>query len=160
MKNKDVFFGIAVIIFAIAFFNQTLRLPTEPAMFPRILLTMILISGVGMIARALWQQKKGTAEEENKSKMSLKEFGLNALLPAGILIVMVYLMRFLGFYLGSFLLFIVIFIMQDLIINKRFSLRGKEIFKLILSTVGVTVLLYIVFSILLRLPTPIGPLGF
>ncbi len=160
MKNKDVFFGIGVILLSCLFYSQVLTLPKGPAEFPRALLVLMLISGVGIVVRAIWRQRKGKDEEREEESVSLKEFVFNALIPSSILIVLCILMMFIGFYIGCFLLFILIFILQDVIIKGKFALKKKDVVKLLVSTLGVTVFLYLCFSVLLKLPVPMGPWGF
>ncbi|QQO09573.1 tripartite tricarboxylate transporter TctB family protein [Breznakiella homolactica] len=160
MKSKDVFFGIGIIVFVGIFYSQTVNLPPKAAEFPRVLLALMLIAAVGIIVRSLWRQKKGKAEEREEKSISFKEFVLIALIPSGILFAICALMTVIGFYLGCFLLFIVIYILQDVIIKGKFSLKRKDVITLLISTTAICVVFYVCFSVLLRLPVPIGPWGF
>lgn len=106
-----------------------------------------------MIIDAVVKLKKGT--EEGGSKMTKKGFIYQILLP-GLLMLGAYLvLRLFGFFVASFVLVIVLFFYQTYQsygtkINIRHFAKGVMV-----ATV-ITGLMYIVFSVLLGLPTPDG----
>ena len=83
-----------------------------------------------------------------------------ALLPGAYLIVMAVLVKPLGLYVVSFLTVLGICLLEDYI-GKRFkSITLKHILSVVLVSLLFTGVMYLMFHIVLKLPTPVGILGF
>ena len=155
-KDQDIGLGVIIILFASACLTQTMRLSEAVALFPKWLLWLMVASGVLIILRALLRLKKG---EEPYHRMTGKEFVLEAGLPGAILVLICCLLETLGFYICSFLILCAVSLLQKWVSTGSLKMPGKEWLKLLAFSLGMTALMYLCFSFLLSLPTPVGVLG-
>ncbi|WP_416147548.1 tripartite tricarboxylate transporter TctB family protein [Salipaludibacillus sp. HK11] len=150
---SNVIFGVVLIIFSIIAYIQTLDLPDRSALFPQIILYGMAITGVLMIIDALIKRKK--QKEENESTLTKNTFIFHIVIPGAILLTAYGLLSQLGFYITSFLLIMVLFFYQTYR-SYEAKLTVRHFLKGLLVATIVTVLMYVVFTVLLSLPTPSG----
>ncbi|MBQ9196425.1 MAG: tripartite tricarboxylate transporter TctB family protein [Clostridia bacterium] len=156
IQYADAFFGAGVMVFGAIYLWQLNKLSGETTLFPRALLYVIIFSGLAMIVRALRKAKAGKAETEFSGKAFLRD----ALIPGGILLFFTWALTKVGFYIGTFLVFCAICVLEEVTIKGKFRPPMKELLKMLLAAVVSTGFMYICFAVLLKLPTPRGPLGF
>lgn len=106
-----------------------------------------------MIIDAIWKQKKGV--EEGGAKITKRAFIYQILTPGLIMLGAYLILRLFGFFVASFILVLVLFFYQTYQsygtkIDKRHFGKGVMVATII------TGLMFIVFSVLLGLPTPDG----
>lgn len=150
---SSVIFGVILIIFSIIAYTQTLDLPEKSALFPQIILYGMAITGVLMVIDAIIKRKKHKAE--NEPTLTKNTFIFQILIPGAILLITYGLLSQFGFYISSFLLITVLFFYQTYR-SYHAKLTIKHFLKGLLVATIVTVLMYVVFTVLLSLPTPSG----
>ena len=156
MQYSDAFFGAGVILFGSVYLWQLNKLSGETTLFPRALLYVIIFSGVAMIIRALRNAKAGKAE----TRFSGRAFLQDALIPGVVLLFFTWLLTKVGFYIGTFLVFSAICVLEEVAIKGKFRPEKRELLKMIGASVVSTIFMYLCFAVLLKLPTPKGPFGF
>ena len=157
-KNKDVFLGAGIIVLAAVFLSQLREVGGDSAMFPRALLYVILFCGAAIIVRSLWMQKK--QQTDGAVTFSLRSFARDALIPGGLLLALTWLLTVLGFYIGTFVVFLAVCVLEEIVITKTFRPGGRRLAVMVLSAAASSVFMYVCFKVLLKLPTPNGPFGF
>lgn len=156
-KNQDIYAGLGIIAFSVFMYTQTAKLSKMQSVYPKALLIAMAIAGVCIIISAVVKQKKTGVTFK---KINLQFLKNETLLPGAYLIVMALLVKPLGLYLVSFLTVLGICLLEDYI-GKRFkSITLKHILTVVLVSLLFTGVMYLMFHIVLKLPTPVGILGF
>lgn len=135
--------GIAVVITSLGLPSIPGQ-PVGPAVFPMVLGVALGLSGVVIFARP----QQLIIPESGQFKAFNIRSALHLLSPVAVLIMGYFIMESVGFLLTGFL---IVFVTSLL-------LRGSAIGSLLLSVV-MTVLIYTIFSSLLRVPLPPGILS-
>ncbi|MCI8649045.1 MAG: hypothetical protein HFG20_02905 [Anaerotruncus sp.] len=156
-KDQDIGLGVVIILLSSLFLTQTAKLSSASAMFPKWLLWMMVFAAVLIIVKACVRLKR---KGQPKQHISLREFGIEAGIPGGMLLLACLLLELLGFYICCFLILIAVSILQDWILEGRYSLTKAGLLRILCFSGGVSVLMFFCFSVLLSLPTPAGILGF
>ena len=125
-----------------------------PGFFPTICGIAIIVCGVLLFLEILTQSKKAAADENLKAEQEAKILNPRELknllffLLLGVFVLVAY--KFLGMLLCLFISVVVYLIFQ-----------GKEKWwKALIIGVGMTIFLYLIFVVFLKVPVPKGPLGF
>ena len=161
-KRKDFLLGLSVCLLVCFFFWHMGDIPGGANVFPGMLLIMMGICGAGLLIKDIIAARKEAADSEsgkqNMNKQSMKEFVLQVLIPAAILLASTLLLRSLGFYLVSSLAVFAIMLYQNWIdgIKPSAVIMSKHL----LFAVCVGVAMYAIFHMLISMPTPRGVFGF
>ncbi|PSL48535.1 tripartite tricarboxylate transporter TctB family protein [Salsuginibacillus halophilus] len=152
--------GVAILLFAGAAYTQTTDFDTDAALLPNLVLGSMAVIGVLMVIdplvrKALNKPKMEEKDGEEKQPLTWRIFFLQILIPALILLGTYLLLELFGFYISSLILIIVVFFYHNYLINRRRPDRNTVIKGMIFAVVAV-VFMYILFSILIGLPTPDG----
>lgn len=147
MKKDDILSGCILIAISIYFLRESNSLPPSilgipgSAFFPRLICFAFLIFGGILIIRSF---KKG--EAERKITLILKQDLIRVLAVILLCGIYIFSIPFLGFILTSILF--IVFLM--------FIFQVKRIGLIILWGFLVTLIIYFVFKILLKVPLPAG----
>lgn len=147
MKKDDILSGCILIAISIYFLRESNSLPSSSlgipgsAFFPRLVCFAFVIFGGILIIRSF---KKG--EAERKITLILKQDLIRVLAVILLCGIYIFSMPFLGFILTS-ILFIVLLM---------FIFQVKRIGIIILWGFLVTLIIYFIFKILLKVPLPAG----
>ncbi|WP_169819209.1 tripartite tricarboxylate transporter TctB family protein [Anaerobacillus arseniciselenatis] len=144
---------MVLILFSILAYTQTGDMPSQSAMFPRIVLYGIGITGLLMIVDTLIKVKRGKAT--NDSSLTLNSFIFQILIPGAFLLITYQLLTIFGFYISAFFLIMVVFFYQTYRAN-NIKITGKHFLKGLIVAVLITAIMYIIFTLLLGLPVPSG----
>lgn len=154
--NQDVSLGTIIILLSGFFLTQAVKLPKSSAMYPKWLLYLMIVSGVCIIIRACLAVRKG---DQEKKAITGKEFITEVAVPGGILLIACFLTGIVGFYISSFFILCAVSVAQEWIIEGAWRPAKNKMIRIAGYGLGVTVFMYICFSVLLSLPTPKGFLG-
>ena len=135
--SKNLIVGIAGILFGIAMLVSS---GSKSGIYPKVVFACMVFFGVYVIAEMRW---KGPGP-------ALDQISVKGLLLIALLFVNPLLGKHLGFYASGFLALLGI----SAVIS--FPKSGKEWVKMIVYLFGVTVGIYLVFTVLLRIHTPKG----
>jgi hypothetical protein len=165
LRRKDSLLGVMVCLAAAFFFWHTRDIPGGAAIFPRLLLALIGFFGLLLLIQDLLAGIKESAastgetrESKYISKTAVGDFVRQILMPASILIISVALLKYMGFYAVSAFAIIAIMLYQDWI--DRVKPNIPIFLKHVIFSVCVITGLYILFNLILSLPTPRGVFGF
>lgn len=151
MKKNDIIAGAIFILLGIFIFTQTFTYPSlekghpGPGLFPNILAILFIAFGSVLIFKARKPSPKDAGEAEVTSGPKKV---LNAFFVLGIIAAYVALVNLIGFLMtSSVLLFL---LMKKL---------GVTIFKSAIASIIITLFINLMFSKILRVPLPMGILG-
>lgn len=150
MTLQDRIGGFILVILGVAVVIASLGLPSipgqpvGPAVFPTVLGVALGLAGLVIFAKPQHQVSQGTEPLETTSVIST----LRMLSPVAILILGFFIMESIGFLVTGFLIILITSLL----------LRGPVVGSLLLSVV-MTVVIYTIFSSLLRVPLPAGILS-
>lgn len=156
-KDQDIQAGIVVILFALPLSTQFGKLSFMQSIYPKLLVALMALSGVGIILRAAAVARRA---KQPYRVLSLRDFMLQAVVPGAFVIAMCLLLRRLGFYIDTFIVVAGICLLQDFIIEGRLRITARSAAKIFAFSAGCSAALYVCFNILLKLSTPIGMFGF
>ncbi|MDR1732701.1 MAG: tripartite tricarboxylate transporter TctB family protein [Synergistaceae bacterium] len=157
IKDQDLWAGSAIILFALFLLNSMGSLSFMQSIYPRVLLVLMMVSGVGIIFRAF---KTFRRTGKVYHRLPFVDFLLQAAIPGAFVIILSVLITTLGFYAGSFIAMAGICVLQDFVIQGKIDLALKTVTKILLFSAGCSAGLYLCFNVLLHLATPAGFLGF
>lgn len=157
--NADFILGIAVIVFAVTGFMVTVTTikDSASALMPKLIFAFMGIMGGGMSIRSICTRMKGY---EDTTKVSSSEITGGILLPGAFLISAYLLIEFLGFYVAEFILIIALMYLQEMITNGKITFRLKRFGGVLVFATCAIVVMYLIFKLIFKLPTPVGILGF
>jgi len=147
VKKDDILSGCILIAISIYFLKESNSLPPSSlrvpgsAFFPRLICFAFLVFGGILIIRSL---KKG--EIEGKITLISKQDLIRVLAVILLCVIYIFSIPFLGFILTSILF----------IISLMFIFQVKRIGIIILWGFLVTLIIYFIFKILLKVPLPVG----
>lgn len=146
MKRSDI--GVTAIIYAFTFFflYMTLELPPDAQTYPLCLIAGLLALNTLYLGRCLWKLRGSRAGLENDLPVVFegfqwKQFGVLCL---GCLVYMV-LVQLLGFYIASVLY----------LVGTLAFLRVPPL-HILLTVLVMGVMIYVVFTLFLKVPLPGG----
>ena len=157
--NSDFFFGLVVIIFGIIgcyIAKNTIRMSSSRQM-PMLLFGFIALMGLGMSISSVVNRAK---EKEDQTKVDGKDLVIGILIPGAILILTWVLIRWLGYYVSTFLLIIVLMILQAKTADGKIEFTLKKVLVTVGFAIAVTIVMYLIFHYVFSLPTPKGIFGF
>ncbi len=149
MKRNDIIVGCIFVALGIFIFTQTISYPSPekghpgPGLFPNILAILFIAFGGTLIYKAREPLSKNEAEIVSGSKRVL-----NALLVLGIVAVYVILVDSVGFLITSAVLLFVLM-----------KMLGVTLLRSTIASITITLFINLMFSKILRVPLPIGILG-
>ena len=155
-KDQDIQSGVVIILIALALSTQFGKLSFMQSIYPKLLVAAMGLSGVGIIAKAFLALRR---TQRAHRVLTLRDFILQAAAPGAFVVILCLLLPTLGFYADAFIVVAGICLLQDFVISGRQGFSARLIARVLLFSAGVTVFLYVVFSVLLKLSTPKGFLG-
>ena len=156
-KDQDLYSGLFCIIFAGLLWTQQGNLSHMQGIFPRTCIIFMAIAGAGIILRSFLKYKK---TGKTYSKLTLKDAMLQSIVPGAFLVLMASLVTKLGFYVDVCIVIIGICLIQDIFIGGFKSLKPAKLLKVFVFSVLCTGILYLCFSVLLKMTVPMGILKF
>lgn len=146
MSNKvaDILTGIVSILVAAAFYVQGGELEFESNVFPLVIETFLVLTGVYMIIRGLLDK---SGKSSNSSDIDYRR----GLLIVAATIVYLAAVNFVGFYVSSFVFLV--------LMSWFLSDRGLNVKSFGISTAFAVIMIvavYGTFSMFLEVPTPVG----
>jgi putative tricarboxylic transport membrane protein len=151
MRVSNTATGIGLIIFAIAVLLYTQTFPTlekgypGPSLFPNVLAVLFIVAGITLVAQGIRSGEKVLKFDSS----GITSSGLvNILMILGAVIFYIYLSRFLGFQVTSFIL----------LFGMTKWLRVSTPWSLATACV-VTLAIYVLFAKILLVPLPWGLWG-
>lgn len=149
MKRNDIIAGGIFIALGIFIFTQTISYPSPekghpgPDLFPNILAILFITFGGALIFKA----RKPSLKDEVEIASGPKRVS-NALFVLGIVVAYVALVDSVGFLITSAVL---LFILMKIL--------GVTVLRSAIATITITLFINLMFSKILRVPLPIGILG-
>ena len=156
-KNQDIYAGLGIIAFSLLMLTQASKLSEMQSIYPKILLIGMAIAGACVAISSVIKQKKTGVVYK---KITLQFIKNTVLIPGAFLLVCALLVKPLGLYVTVFLLIIGICLIEDYLGKRIKDLTPKHILEVIAVSLVFTVLLYLLFHLVLKLPTPTGIFGF
>lgn len=157
--NSDFFFGLVVIIFGIIglyITKNTIRMSSSRQM-PMLLFGFIALMGLGMSISSIINR---TRNKEDQTKVDWKDLLVGIILPGALLVLTWVLIRWLGYYVSTFLLIIVLMILQAKTADGKIEFTSKKVIITLGFALAVTIVMYLIFHFIFSLPTPKGVFGF
>lgn len=158
LKGNDYFiFSVSGMVFCIGMLLSLRGVKWDGAMAPTFVLAFMLLLCVLMFIDGIRKDRKGI---DTAADFSLQDFFQGVILPGGTLLIACLLFQTLGFYVVTFLLVIVLLVMQDRITNGKYDFSLKRMLFCVVFALGETGFMYVMFKLLIHLPTPKGIFGF
>lgn len=157
--NADFFFGIAVIVFAVTGYMVTVTTIKDhtSSLMPKLIFAFMGIMGLGMSVSSVRTRMKGY---EDATKVSPSEITGGILLPGAFLIGAYILIDFLGFYVAEFILIVALMYLQEMVTNGKIVFRTRRLAIVLAFATCAIVVMYLIFKLVFKLPTPIGIFNF
>jgi hypothetical protein len=152
-KNDYCFIGIGSVVLAGILLYALKDTKFDAAMVPRLICGMMMFLGVVMIVDSYLKYKKN---QGTSMDLVLKDFTVGIILPGIIVLMAAFMLRLLGFYISAFIVIVAIFYLQDVLAGKTFKISVGRVFYYFLFACGVSVFMFVMFNVLLGLPTPPG----
>lgn len=150
MKKNDIIAGAIFIALGIFIFTQTIYYPTPekghpgPDLFPNILAILFICFGIALILKT----RKLTLDEAEREVVLTPKKVSNALFVLAIVAVYLVVVNYVGFLITSAVLLFIL--MKKL---------GVTVLKSAIAGIIITLFINLMFSKILRVPLPIGILG-
>ncbi len=141
-KYTDVYIGVVLIIIALIIIVMSNPLPSESAVFPRIVAGIMIFLSLILTFNGLKSSKSVKDESESTEKIFMKD----VLKGAAIMILYLVLMPILGYFTAT-TLFIVLFMV---------AYNEKSVRKILTTVVILNVFIYMIFVAQLNVPLPQG----
>lgn len=159
---SNLILGVVTLLSSVFFYLQTTDLPERSALFPQFVLWGLAVVGVLLIFQALLAGRKSVGEKEFEARLEargkLKEtLFFQVLIPGGLLLIAYGLLLTVGFYPASALLVFTVYSYHTYRIdagNLNRALWGRAA----MFAAVITLLMYLIFTLLLGLPAPSGAL--
>ena len=139
--NQNFNIGLIFSVFAAVIYFQISELPPNVAIFPKICSVIIILTGITALIKSFYQRSEADRKTIFNRQLSVVIVSLIATYG---------FMLFIGFYTASFLFVYYMFLYTDAEWKRPSFLKGG-----IFSSVT-TVILYILFSVFMKLATPEG----
>ncbi|SFI23853.1 Tripartite tricarboxylate transporter TctB family protein [Tindallia magadiensis] len=151
----NILLGVVWVAFSMIAYTQLGSLPAQSAMFPRMTILGMGAAGVLLIIDTLWKYRKGRFKSE--TTLTKETLIFQILIPATMLFVTYFMLRAVGFYISSFFLVVVVFLYQTYRAGGVYPKRRQVVKSLGVGGL-ITGTMYVIFTLLLRLPVPNGSL--
>lgn len=152
MNKRDISFGIAFILISIVMFMETFNFYNppqqivEPALWPRIILTLLVLLSLGLIYSGI----KGKPQEEHKKEESNRTGDLRVVLAMLATVLFLAVFKPLGFALSIIFYFLAItYILEPKKDLKTFAIRFVQALTL-------SLLIHFIFGVALSVRLPHG----
>ncbi|WP_355660904.1 tripartite tricarboxylate transporter TctB family protein [Halomonas salifodinae] len=159
---SNLILGAVLILFSLVFSFQAAELPSRSAMFPQFVLWGLGITGALMILQALLQRWRaqpageGAVQADREARARFIDTLLfQILVPGGMLLAAFGLLTVVGFYPASAFLVFVVYCYHDYRVDPA-SLTRRAVIKAGGFALVITLLMYLIFTLLLGLPAPSG----
>ncbi|TGG93198.1 tripartite tricarboxylate transporter TctB family protein [Natronospirillum operosum] len=149
--RSNIILGAVIVAFSVYFYSLTSGLPERSALFPRAVLWCMGISGLAIMGGALWKGLRHRTSDDDRAIGQALLFQI--VIPGALLTIAFLLLRTLGFYMASAFLVFVVFCYHT---YRAGEVRlGWPIYaRAVTFSVVMTGMSFVVFSVLLGLPTP------
>lgn len=146
MTNKvaDILTGVVSILVAAAFYVQGGELEFESNVFPLVVETFLVLTGIYMIIRGILDK---TGKSDDKTDLNYRR----GMLMVFATIVFLVCVNVIGFYVSSF----VFLVMMSWVLGEK-GLTAKSLGISVLFAVIMITAVYGTFSMFLEVPTPTG----
>lgn len=148
--HQDVFSGFIMLLVSVVFFMLTTDLPDRAALFPKFILSILLFFSIAIIingfiktAKAKKGEQVSKGDEEERITFSKVKRPLFFLF---LLSIYVLLMNFLGFFISTSILIVVVL----------YLLHVRKLLTFIFTVLGINMFIYILFVRLLHVNLPQG----
>lgn len=152
MNKRDISFGIAFILISIVMFMETFNFYNppqqiaEPALWPRIILTLLVLLSLGLIYSGI----KGKPQEEHEKEESNRAGDLRVVLAMLATVVFLAVFKPLGFVISIIFYFLAItYILEPKKDLKTFALRFAQ-------ALALSLLIHFIFGVALSVRLPHG----
>ncbi|MFN3275367.1 MAG: tripartite tricarboxylate transporter TctB family protein [Paracoccus sp. (in: a-proteobacteria)] len=149
---SDIILGAVILLGSLWLFLEAQSLAAGPGLFPRFILTLMIVTGAGIVAVAILSGMRG----QNAVAPSMA-WGRSIGVPGAILIAAGALLYAFGFYVTSPLLIVAIYLWHCRVSAGAVRLWRDAVAALVLAA-GATLVMYLVFDRLIGLPAPSGAL--
>lgn len=150
--KSSVVLAIVSIIFAGLAWTQTIGLPEQSSLFPRIILGSMGVVGVLMLIDGLRGGKQSASED---TSLSRSVFVFQIVIPGLIMLFGYFLLTMVGFFATSFIIIVILYLYQRYRMHQK-KPAGADLLRGAVLAGTVTLTAYLVFSVILGLPTPSG----
>ncbi|CAM3874283.1 tripartite tricarboxylate transporter TctB family protein [Alkalicoccus chagannorensis] len=152
--RSSIVIGIISIIFAAAAWTMTTDLPPESALFPRLILGSMGV--VGLLMTIDGARKLRTENIEDEEPGLTKNIVIFQLVIPGAIMLFAYgLLHLAGFFITAFVVINILYYYQRYRMLEALP-SGRDALTGVILSGSVTLVTYLVFSVLLGLPTPSG----
>lgn len=159
---SNLILGVVTLLSSIFFYLQTTDLPERSALFPQFVLWGLAIVGALLIFQSLLAGRKSVEKKELEARREARvqltdTIAFQVLIPGGLLLLTYGLLLSVGFYPASAFLVFTIYSYHGYRIdsaNLNRALWGRAA----IFAVVITLLMYLIFTLLLGLPAPSGAL--
>ena len=151
MRVSNTAIGLFLILFATVVLWHVQSFPSldngypGPALFPSVLAVLFILCGIGLIIQGIWQREKLLKFDTGTLTLSGL---LNIFFVLGAIVCYIFLSEYIGFLIFSFMVL--------LILMKW--LKVKTLSSIVMS-IGVTLVIYLLFAKVLLVPLPWGLWG-
>ncbi|PTL38741.1 tripartite tricarboxylate transporter TctB family protein [Alkalicoccus saliphilus] len=150
--KSSVILGIVTIIFAGLAWTQTVGLPEQSSLFPRVILGSMGVVGVLMLIDGIRGGKQSSSEDTGLSR---SVFVFQIVIPGLIMLFGYFLLTMVGFFVTSFIIIIILYLYQIYRMNEKRP-TARDLIRGAILAASVTLAAYLMFSVVLGLPTPSG----
>lgn len=145
-KVKDLILSVLILIISFVFYLQTKTLTPPADIFPKVVIMILSVLGTILLIKTLFIRKNDN-DEEMQDEINQKKKWISITSLIGYVI----LMPILGFYTTS-----VIFLISLSLYLAGEKVTIKRILKSMIVSLSVVCILYIGFSLFLKIPVPSG----
>ena len=123
-KDQDIWAGIVIILLGLFLLGQMGSLSFMQSVYPRVLASIMVVAGVGVVLRAVLIFK---SVKKPYQKLSMRDFLLQAAIPGAFVIIVSFYLRELGFYVGAFIVVSGICLLQDFVAKGKLNTNVKSV---------------------------------
>lgn len=145
-RKSDLLAGLASVLVAVVFMVQGLELSDRSNTFPKVLEIFLIVSGLYLIIRGI---KTNAVEKGGEVETDVDWVRATVIVVATF--VYVACLVYIGFYVSTF----VYLILGSWYLNEKGLTLPALLFSSFFS-IGITVVLYLTFTVFLKVPTPTG----
>jgi hypothetical protein len=164
-KNvQDFWTGCFIIFFSVTFLTQTNNIAKNSALFPKGILVILIFSGTGLsissligIVRSCFGGKDNLQEGSYITKTELVR---QCLIPGAILLSVCLFLKILGFYICTAQAVFLFNLFQEYLFQSKLIINKRTVTESLIFGIGTAASMYVIFGLLLSLPTPKGIIGF
>lgn len=148
--RSNIIMGLLIIVFSVYFYSIAAEFRPRSALFPKAILWCMGVTGALMILDAFWRSRKAASRSDAGLGRALF---FQILIPGTFMILAFGLVRLWGFYAASAFLVFVVFCYHTYRAGEV-RLGWSVMARAAVFSVALTGTSWVVFSVLLGLPTP------